>query len=110
MVEVGDLVEEEGVAVSQLDQAWAAGGRAGEGAALVAEQLGARELGVGAELAEDDDGPGALAEALVRAARVRACAGPWSVSTPSPPGLRDKGGRPGVLGTTGRSEKREFVK
>ena len=69
MVEVGDLVEEEGVAVSQLDQAWAAGGRAGEGAALVAEQLGARELGVGAELAEDDDGPGALAEALVRAAR-----------------------------------------
>jgi hypothetical protein len=49
VVEVGDLIEEEGVAVGLLDQARAAGGRAGEGAAFVAEQLGARELGVGTE-------------------------------------------------------------
>jgi hypothetical protein len=66
LVEVGDLVEEEGVAVGLLDQARAAGGRAGEGAAFVADELGARELWVGAELAADDDGPRALAEALVQ--------------------------------------------
>ncbi len=42
--------------------------------------------------------------------RVQDCSRPWSASTPSPRRLQDKGGRPGVLGTTGRSVVREFVR
>ena len=44
--QVADLVEEEGAAVGQLEAALLAAGRAGEGALLVAEQLGL-EQGLG---------------------------------------------------------------
>src|SRR5206468_5374990 len=41
--EIGDLVEEERAAVRQLEAAFLAPGRPGEGAFLVAEQLGLEE-------------------------------------------------------------------
>src|SRR5262249_20152693 len=44
-VEVADLIEEDAAAIGELELAAAGGGRAGEGALLVAEELGLDQLG-----------------------------------------------------------------
>src|SRR6266404_5334498 len=56
-IDVCDLVEEQGIAVSLLEESGAVASRSRESPFHVTEELGARELGVDAELAADDEWP-----------------------------------------------------
>jgi hypothetical protein len=73
--QLADLVQEQGAAIGLLEPASAGGGRAGEGAALVAKQL-ALEQGLGNGRAVDlDERPGAPATGQVHRARKQLFAG-----------------------------------